>query len=61
MRINRGEMPMYRVENNHPAIIDMATFEKVQELLAQAYKPRKKKQHNITEGEQISCQQQSKE
>jgi len=61
VRINRGEMPMYRVENNHPAIIDMATFEKAQELLAQAYKPRKKKQHNITEGEQISCQQQSKE
>ena len=48
--INRGELPMYRVENNHPAIIDMATFEKAQELLAQSYRPLKKKQKPNTEG-----------
>ena len=52
---------MYRVENNHPAIIDMATFEKAQELLAQSYRPRKKKQKPNTEGGEIKCPQQSRE
>jgi len=57
-RINHGELPMFRVENNHPAIIDMTTFEKAQEILAQTYRPRKKKQHNNSEGGQQTCQQQ---
>jgi DNA invertase Pin-like site-specific DNA recombinase len=30
---NNGVYPMYRVEDNHPPIIDMATFKTVQELL----------------------------
>ncbi len=29
-----GEAPMYYVQNNHPAIIDRVTFNKVQEELA---------------------------
>lgn len=33
-RINHGEVPMYLVENNHPAIIDRRTFNKTQEELA---------------------------
>lgn len=32
---NHGELPMYRVENNHEAIIDKDTFEKAQIRLAQ--------------------------
>ena len=31
---NTGEAPMYYVQNNHPAIIDRVTFNKVQEELA---------------------------
>lgn len=31
---NTGEAPMYYVQNNHPAIIDRLTFNKVQEELA---------------------------
>lgn len=31
---NRGELPMYYAEETHDAIIDMATFEKAQEVLA---------------------------
>ena len=30
---NTGQLPQYYVENNHPAIIDRATFAKVQELI----------------------------
>ena len=30
---NKGVYPMYKVENNHPAIIDIATFKAVQELV----------------------------
>lgn len=33
-RKNTGEAPMYYVQNNHPAIIDRTTFNKVQEELA---------------------------
>lgn len=31
--INRGELPQYYVENNHEAIIDIETFEKVQQKI----------------------------
>ena len=34
VRVNAGERPQYYVENNHPAIIDAATFARVQEELA---------------------------
>lgn len=37
---NKGERPMYLVENNHEAIIDKETFNKVQEEIA-----RRKEQH----------------
>jgi len=30
--VNRGEMPMYRVEDNHEAIINMDTFTRAQEI-----------------------------
>ena len=33
-KINEGERPMYYVQNNHPAIIDKATFARVQEEVA---------------------------
>lgn len=33
-RVNYGEVPMYLVENNHPAIIDRKTFNRTQEELA---------------------------
>ena len=33
-RKNRGELPQYYVENTHPAIIDKATFDYVQEEMA---------------------------
>jgi len=32
--INQGELPRYRVEHSHPAIIDLETFNKVQEEIA---------------------------
>lgn len=31
-KMNRGELPVYKVEQNHAAIIDPATFDKVQEF-----------------------------
>ena len=34
VRVNNGERPKYYVENSHPAIIDSATFGRVQEELA---------------------------
>lgn len=33
-RKNNGELPMYRVENSHEAIIDAVTFQRVQEEIA---------------------------
>lgn len=41
---NNGEKPMYYVENNHPAIIDKDTFNRVQEELARRTNKRKVKQ-----------------
>ena len=41
---NNGERPKYYVENNHPAIIDSATFGRVQEELARRKGKRKVKQ-----------------
>lgn len=40
-RLNRGELPQFRIEDNHPAIINIETFEKAQELLKQTVKPRR--------------------
>lgn len=37
---NTGEAPMYYVQNNHPAIIDRVTFNKVQEELARRKRKR---------------------
>jgi len=44
VKINNGERPKYYVENNHPAIIDSATFGRVQEELARRSSKRKVKQ-----------------
>ena len=41
---NDGRLPQYYVENNHPAIIDAATFARVQEELARRASKRKVKQ-----------------
>ena len=41
---NNGELPMYYVENNHPAIIERAMFDRVQEELARRSSKRKVKQ-----------------
>lgn len=41
VRVNNGERPKYYVENSHPAIIDSATFGKVQEELARRSGKRK--------------------
>lgn len=41
---NNGERPKYYVENNHPAIIDAATFGRVQEEMARRNGKRKTKQ-----------------
>ncbi len=35
-RINRGELPMYYVEETHPAIVDMITFQIAKERLEEA-------------------------
>lgn len=43
-KINNGERPKYYVENNHPAIIDSATFGRVQEEMARRSGKRKVKQ-----------------
>ena len=48
VRVNAGERPQYYVENNHPAIIDAATFAKVQEELARRASKRKVKQTGTT-------------
>ncbi len=44
VKINNGERPKYYVENNHPAIIDSATFGRVQEELARRNCKQKVKQ-----------------
>ena len=33
-KINKGELPQYFVENTHEAIVEMDTFQKVQEIFA---------------------------
>ena len=38
---NKGELPKFRVENNHPAIIPMEMFNQAQAILAALYRPRK--------------------
>ncbi len=43
VKTNNGERPKYYVENNHPAIIDRNTFNKVQEELARRSGKRKVK------------------
>lgn len=44
MQVNNGERPKYYVENNHPAIIDAATFGRAQEERARRSGKRKVKQ-----------------
>ena len=44
VKTNNGERPKYYVENNHPAIIDSATFGRVQEEMARRSGKRKVKQ-----------------
>ena len=47
---NNGELPMYYVENNHPAIIDRATFDRVQEEISRrSSKPKKTEKGTKTE------------
>ena len=48
VKVNAGERPKYYVENNHPAIIDAATFSRVQEELARRASKRKVKQTGTT-------------
>ena len=43
-RVNHGERPKYYVENNHPAIIEPAVFNRVQEEMARRSGMRKVKQ-----------------
>lgn len=43
-KVNNGELPQYYVENNHAAIIDKATFNRVQEELARRVGKRKVKE-----------------
>lgn len=43
VKSNNGELPKYYVENNHPAIIDRNTFNRVQEELARRASKRKVK------------------
>lgn len=44
VKVNNGERPKYYVENNHPAIIDSATFGRAQEEMARRNGKRKVKQ-----------------
>lgn len=48
VKVNAGERPQYYVENHHPAIIDAATFSRVQEELARRASKRKVKQTGTT-------------
>lgn len=43
---NNGELPMYYVENNHPAIIPRNTFDRVQEEISRRNSKRKVSQKN---------------
>ncbi len=49
VRVNNGERPKYYVENSHPAIIDSATFGRVQEELARRSGKRKVRKKAKTE------------
>ena len=44
IKVNNGERKKYYVENNHPAIVDAATFAKVQEEIARRAGKKKIKQ-----------------
>lgn len=44
VKVNNGERPKYYVENNHPTIIDVSTFARVQEKIARRSGKRKVKQ-----------------
>lgn len=56
VRVNNGERTKYYVENNHPAIIDAATFARAQEELARRSGKRKVKQVGTkTEQGKYSC------
>lgn len=48
VRINAGERLQYYVENNHPAIIDVVYFTRVQKKLARRVSKRKVKQAGTT-------------
>jgi len=48
VKVNNGERQKFYVENNHPAIIDSATFARVQEELARRTGKRKVKQRGTT-------------
>ena len=48
VKVNNGERQKFYVENNHPAIIDSATFARVQEELARRAGKRKVKQKGTT-------------
>lgn len=52
---NNGERAKYYVENNHPAIIDKATFGRVQEELARRIGKRKVKQVGTTTAQGKYC------
>ena len=41
---NKGELPMYYIENNHPAIIERAVFDRVQEEISRRNSKRKVKE-----------------
>ena len=49
-KYNRGELPMYRIENNHEPIVGREVFDKAQEIMAALYRPRRK-------GGSLTCQQ----
>ena len=44
VEVNAGQLPQYLVENSHPAIVDRATWNRVQEELARRGSKRKVKQ-----------------
>ena len=45
---NHGELPMYYVENNHPAIIERSVFDRVQEEMARRSSLKKKSEVKTT-------------
>lgn len=46
---NRGELPKYYIQNNHPAIIDRGTFQAVQAEMARRINKRRVSEKSITE------------